>query len=276
MRRTLGLAARLIALASVASVLRAQSAAKEPISDNSFLIEESYNQDPGVVQHISNFTRTFNQRGWAYTFTQEWPVPGKTHQLSYTVPLMNTGTTTGVGDVLLNYRYQAVDDDARGVAFSPRITVSLPTGDYKRGLGVGNVGYQVSLPVSKTLGESFVSHTNVGATWWPSARVVGKGASLSAVNLGQSFVWLITPRFNFMLENIWSKSTTHENGWRLATESAFISPGIRWGYDFPSGLQIVPGIGVPIGVGPSKGTKQLFLYLSFEHPFTEAARPHLK
>jgi hypothetical protein len=29
-----------------------------PIQDNSFLIEEAYNQEPGVVQHISVFTRT--------------------------------------------------------------------------------------------------------------------------------------------------------------------------------------------------------------------------
>jgi len=249
---------------------------KEPISDNSFLIEESYNQEPGVVQHISTLARTFNARGWAYMFTQEWPVRGKAHQFSYSVPLVNTGSVTGVGDVMLNYRYQAVDDDTRGLAFSPRISMSLPTGDYKRLLGVGSVGWQVNLPVSKAFGASFVSHTNAGATWWPSARVPGNGASISAVNLGQSVIWLLTPRFNVMLESVWSRTTTQAHGGSSDSESAFISPGIRWGYDFPSGLQIVPGVAVPIGVGPSRGTRQLFLYLSFEHPFTDAARPHRK
>ena len=34
------------------------------IQDNSFLIEEAYNQDPGVVQHISGFQR--DTRGAAY------------------------------------------------------------------------------------------------------------------------------------------------------------------------------------------------------------------
>jgi len=29
----------------------------EPIEDNSFLIEEAYNQEAGVVQHISNLDR---------------------------------------------------------------------------------------------------------------------------------------------------------------------------------------------------------------------------
>ncbi len=50
-------------------------------------------------------------------------------------------------------------------------------------------------------------------------------------------------------------------------KAAYVSPGIRWSYDFESGLQIVPGIALPIGVGPSRGEKSAFLYLSFEHPF---------
>jgi hypothetical protein len=36
--------------------------------------------------------------------------------------------------------------------------------------------------------------------------------------------------------------------------------------NFESGLQVVPGIGVPIGVGPSGGEYGVFLYLSLEHP----------
>ena len=50
-------------------------------------------------------------------------------------------------------------------------------------------------------------------------------------------------------------------------KSAYVSPGVRWSYDFDSGLQIVPGIAFPIGVGPSRHEKSVFLYLSFEHPF---------
>ena len=47
----------------------------------------------------------------------------------------------------------------------------------------------------------------------------------------------------------------------------YLNPGIRWAYNFKNGLQIVPGIAMPIGVGPSSGERALFLYLSFEHPF---------
>src|SRR6266571_6660688 len=54
------------------------------IQDNSFLVEEAYNQEFGVVQHIQSFQRLWNREDWAYTFTQEWPVDASPkHQLSY-------------------------------------------------------------------------------------------------------------------------------------------------------------------------------------------------
>lgn len=269
---------RQIALGAMAAfALRAQGAApaapKEPIADNSFLMEEAYNQEPGVVQHISGLAKTTGQKGWAYSFTQEWPFTGQRHQLSYTLPIMQTDGSTGVGDLMLNYRLQAVSDDARGLAFSPRLSVSLPTGDGNKGLGVGGTGWQVNLPVSKTLGTSLVAHTNAGASWFPS---INDNTSLHAVNLGQSLIWLAAPRFNVMVEAVWSRTTTSHNGHDDPVENAFISPGIRWGYDFRSGLQIVPGIAFPIGVGQSHGLRQVFLYLSFEHPFTAAARASAK
>ena len=53
-------------------------------SGQSFLLEEAYNQEAGVVQHIQALRR--EQRSWFYTFTQEWPLGGQDHQFSYTVP----------------------------------------------------------------------------------------------------------------------------------------------------------------------------------------------
>src|SRR5262249_32007190 len=44
------------------------------IEDNNFLVEEAYNQEFGVVQHIQNFQRYWNSKDWIYTFPQEWPV----------------------------------------------------------------------------------------------------------------------------------------------------------------------------------------------------------
>jgi len=55
------------------------------------------------------------------------------------------------------------------------------------------------------------------------------------------------------------------------SKSLLISPGVRWAYNFKSGLQIVPGVAVPLGVGPSSGERGLILYLSFEHPIRRQA-----
>src|SRR6185312_16420034 len=65
-----------------AFVWAATSSLAAQIQDNSFLIEEAYNQESGVVQHISTFERA-DGGDWAYSFTQEWPLGGIRHQLSY-------------------------------------------------------------------------------------------------------------------------------------------------------------------------------------------------
>ncbi len=249
--------------------------AVEPgIQDNSFLVEEAYNQNFGVVQHISSFTRFWNSKDWNYSFTQEWPVPGdERHQLSYTLVALHSGGSpgsgVGIGDVFLNYRYQLVGSGDTRVAFSPRLSVILPTGDSTEGQGAGSFGVQTSLPLSVVLNKKLVSHWNVGATYFPHARdVSGDQASSAGYNLGQSFIWLVHARFNVMLETVFVQSQTvvasNRTDW---TNSLFLSPGIRWSHNFKNGLQIVPGLGVPLGVGPSTGERAVFLYLSFEHPF---------
>jgi hypothetical protein len=244
------------------------------IQDNSFLVEEAYNQNYGVVQHISSFTRFWNSKDWAYIFTQEWPVPGDArHQLSYSLPFWHAGafpdSGAGIGDVFLHYRYQLVGDGNAKVAFAPRLSLILPTGSVADGRGAGGLGVQTSLPVSLVLSKNLVSHWNAGATVVPHAQdASGDRASAIGYNLGQSFIWLTNPRFNVMLETVFTNSqfvvAPDKTEW---SSSLFLSPGIRWAYNFKNGLQIVPGIGVPIGVGPSGGEKGVFLYLSFEHPF---------
>ena len=52
----------------------------------------------------------------------------------------------------------------------------------------------------------------------------------------------------------------------------YVSPGVRWAYNLKNGLQIVPGLAMPVGVGPSAGEKGVFVYLSFEHPFLKDAK----
>lgn len=248
-------------------------AADGPIQDNSFLVEEAYNQEDGVVQHINTFQRFRDSRDWVYTFTQEWPVGGLKHQLSYTVPVVRLADSpdgrSGIGDVAINYRYQLLGDGEAPVAIAPRFSVFVPSGNEKQGRGAGATGYQAEIPVSIVVSPTLVAHSNAGFTWTPRARdAAGNRADLESWSVGQSVVWLASRRVNFLLEAVYSwQQEVAGNGATNPVRSAFVSPGVRWSYDFESGLQIVPGIAFPIGVGPSRHEKSVFLYLSFEHPF---------
>lgn len=250
----------------------AAAQSSQAIQDNSFLIEEAYNQDAGVVQHINTFTRQRNG-DWAYSFTQEWPAPSIKHQLSYSIPVMSFRDPAdggrGIGDIALNYRYQLIGNGDTRVAVAPRFTLLIPTGDSKKNLGNGAVGYQVNLPVSVVLSRAFVAHFNAGMTYTPSAKNErGDKANRKDFNLGQSTIWLAKPNFNVMLEWLWMNQASVV-GPKLIERSntVLVNPGIRWAYNFKSGLQIVPGISVPLGIGPSRGERGILFYLSFEHPF---------
>jgi len=248
-----------------------------PIQDNSFLVEEAYNQGRGIVQHVSTFSRANGSGGWDYTFTQEWPVRSQRHQLSYTVPLSRVdGATreTGLGDIALHYRYQAGRMEGVPTAFAPRLSLLLPTGASHRSLGTGSAGVQVNLPLSVELPASLVAHSNIGATVIPrAADALGNRANVRSLSLGQSVIWLVHPKVNLMLEGAWTRTEAGSDPSARTTEF-LLSPGIRGAIDFASGLQVVPGVAFPIGVGASRGERSIFLYLSLEHPFkTYGARP---
>ncbi len=237
------------------------------IQDNSFLIEEAYNQEPGVVQHIQTF-QYMKDGTWAYTFTQEWPVKGQVHQFSYTVPVshLTDPARTGLGDVALNYRYQLINEE--GIALAPRLSLLLPTGKSRKDLGRGSPGYQTNIPLSLELSDKWVTHWNLGATFTPHRKgPEGGKANTVDLNGGASLIYLLSEKFNLMLEAVWNANQSVEiNGARNTEHTFIINPGVRYAIDFKSGLQIVPGVAFPIALGPSQNGYGLFLYLSFEHP----------
>lgn len=257
-------------LLALALMVPFQALAEEPkkIQDNSFLLEEAYNQEDGVIQHIQMFQYLKKSKSWQYSFTQEWPVPKQAHQFSYTIPVthIDNGDTTGIGDVAVNYRYQAVFKDH--IALSPRFSVILPTGDYKKGLGTDSVGLQTNIPLSVELSDKFVTHWNLGATYTPGSKEPGGAkADTTAFNYGASLIYLATENFNVMLEAVGTAGeAVQPGGTKQQANTFFINPGVRFAINCKSGLQIVPGISVPIGVGPSAGEYGGLAYLSFEHP----------
>jgi len=216
-----------LSVAAAATVLAQEPPV--PIEDNSFLIEEAYNQEPGVVQHISTLLRA--RRSWAYSLTQEWPLAGQRHQLSFTIPIEN-----GVGDLGLNYRQQ-VAGIGGGTAFAPRVSLLIPT---RAGAGTA---VQLNLPLSVVLARPLVAHVNAGAT--------AMRGGMSVYNAGASLIWLARPTINAMLELAWTGDA--------ASGEWIVNPGVRWAHN-AGNLQIVPGISFPNG-------HDVFFYLSFEHPF---------
>ena len=244
------------------------SAAPAPIKDNSFLVEEAYNQEAGVVQHITTFAGPLSGRGWAFSFTQEWPVTGMKHQFSYTLPVISA-VNTGVGDVPLIYRYQLAGAEGGSMAVAPRLAAIVPSGDATRGMGTGAFGLQANLPVSAEFSPSFTMHTNAGVTITPGAEdAFGNRATTRSFAAGGSIIWLASPTFNVMFESVWTSTDAVAGADITSRTSSFvIAPGIRRAFNLSGGTQVVPGLAFVKGLGDNRSQEDLFFYLSIEHPF---------
>jgi DtxR family Mn-dependent transcriptional regulator len=240
------------------------------IMDNSFLVEEAFNQERGVFQNISG--ALFVDGDWAYSFTQEWPAPAQTHQFSYTVSLLNNGDGSGFGDTQLNYRYQALMEGPGRPAFSPRVSVILPTGSVPRLRGSGSAGFQVNLPFSKQIGD-FYWHWNGGFTWLPKADAVSSSplpdrgsVDLFSPMIAGSGIYRLRPMFNLMLESVLQFSELPEVGGTTRQTFFTLSPGARGGWNFGE-QQLVVGAALPITWSDGASQTGVFLYLSYELPF---------
>ncbi len=229
------------------------------IEDNSFYIEEAYNQEPGVVQHIFTSEHLFeNPHATNFTFTQEVPIYGLTNQLSYTVayPTVANGTTV----LYANYRYQLLyKHDWASV--SPRISLYLPVNSVTGNLG--RMSAQINIPVSKRLSNHFVTHVNFGATFDRCEWDHGNPISTSWT-LGGSMIWLSSENTNFLFETMAIVNPTH------GEENMYIvSPGTRFALNFGK-TQVVPGIGFPMELSNAQWILGVFFYFSVELPYWTA------
>jgi hypothetical protein len=268
MLRTLPLA--LILASRALDAQQPDSAAPPPkIQDNSFLVEEAYNQETGIVQHIGTFLTRRGSSDFELAFTQEWPVGSIAHQLSYDIPFARISSSSGIGDIGINYRYQLLGDGDASVAVTPRLTLVLPTGDWKKAQGSGAAGGEIAIAASLVISPSITSHTNAGIFFTPSAKnSAGDKANVHDWSVGQSLILTSSSLIQPMLEAVYSRGTEVTGPDRTSSiESFVLAPGARLAFNFDSGLQIVPGIAVPIGIGPSSGERGVFLYLSVEHAF---------
>jgi Putative MetA-pathway of phenol degradation len=269
--------------ALVCMVPTAGAAEQRPIDvieDNSFFVEEAYNQEPGVVQHI--FTAVFSndarRHGWNFNFTQEWPLHGQDHQISYSIPSSrfreDGDRIYGLGDILINYRYQLLDEGENRPAMAPRFSLILPTGSRDRGTGNGVVGYQWQLSASKKLGSRFAVHGNLGLTYLPGVRARLDGStgplspkrSLVSYNIGASAIYALLPRLHLMLEWVGQFEESIDDAGKSRRDFVpLISPGFRTAVINEEKLQVVVGAAAPIGLNRKANNYGALLYLSIEH-----------
>jgi hypothetical protein len=240
------------------------------IQDNSFFVEEAYNQEPGIVQHIINLPVFFmdGEKEITPSFTQEWPIFSQTHQFSYTVPYTFTERENGFEDIRLNYRLQALMEGERTPAFAPRFSLVTPAGDASKGFGHGRLGYEINLPFSKIVSNRVTLNFNAGGSLFPDVN----DRDSWNYNLGASAIYAVSENFNLMLESVANWEEDVDSAKNIdRTVAALISPGARYAFNLPDDLQIVIGAAVPVGLTSDSPDWGLFFYLSFEHPFV---RPH--
>lgn len=234
------------------------------ITDNSFFVEEAFNQDPGVVQNIFGVYRP-GDGSWSTGFTQEWPLRVHRHQFSYTLPYSGSGFASGIGDVMLHYRFQVFDQTERRPAFSPRVSVVLPTGDASRGLGDNSAGWEVNLPFSKQFGDLYL-HWNAGFTQLPKAGDIPAEHNLFTPRAAVSGIWRARPMFNVMLESVFEWGEEIAGATTERNYSTTIVPGFRTGWNVGQAQAIV-GVGVPVSIASGATDTGVFGYFSYELPF---------
>ena len=260
-----------LAVLTLASVARAQSSttsAPRPfeISDNSFLVEEAFNQEPGIFQNI--FTATRGGGVWIPAFTQEWPISSQTHQFSYTLSWYAGEGSNGFGDTLINYRYQALTEGPGRPAFAPRLSIVVPTGSFERGLGAGTTGMQFNLPFSKQMGD-FSWHWNAGLTWFPQMEGTTDApgtVSIESPFLAGSGIYRLRPMFHVMLETVANFEEFPDAGGTTRERLFTLSPGVRGGWNVGD-AQVIVGLAVPTTWLDGRADRAAFLYFSYELPF---------
>lgn len=240
--------------------------AEEPIRNlegNSFFVEEAYNMDEG---HVAQTVTMRRDRGgdWMLASSQDWALGSSQHQGGFAFAYGRQGgpgMAAGAGDTVLNYRFQVADGD-EGLAFSPRLSLSWPTGNPALGLGAGGVGLAANLPVSQRWGDWGATHLNLGGGYTPSGRDAdGAKVSSSFLAAGASLAWAPRGEVNLLVETFYTRTWSAGS----ATDSLVVSPGLRAGADIGA-VKVVAGLAAPLGVLPADREFAVIGYLSVDMP----------
>jgi hypothetical protein len=248
--------------------------------DNSFLLDEAFTQEKGIMQFISAvYNSNLHDKNLSCTFTHEIPLYHHRHQVSYSLrynfmqPQAGSHDTDGCGDTNIGYTYMLSGKEA-WIMIVPQLTIILPTGDPSKGLGCGGFGGRLNLTITKRLSRKLVSHYNASYTIIHKAdryneisgeHVKAFEKTLHDQDLAGSIIWYPVRKINVMLEYISNfKSQIAASGAISKIQESVINPGFRLALDLKN-LQIVPGLSVPIAfTNDTQYQTGLFLYLSIE------------
>lgn len=240
------------------------------IEDNSFLLEEAYNQKPGEFQFIQRYQGYNSGREYLFSSEGEVPLGSVQHQFSYQINRLNVDGDHGTyGDTTLSYRYQSVNKEAFLMAH--RLGVLIPTGSVQEESGYGVVGLEYMQAMTFILNEQWVNHWNLGFTHYSEGKHndSDKRRTLNMFRAGTSLVYLLKDNLNFLLEGLLGANENLNLNEKKEYEKFFtLNPGVRTAIDFAwKETQLVPGIAFPIRFQKDRVEHGIFLYFSIEPQF---------
>jgi hypothetical protein len=235
------------------------------IVDNSFLLEEAFNQEWGTYQFIQKYQTSSRDGGHQYILSTEIPLTDKTHQLSFEIPLEKRQ----IGDTNISYRWQPLNED--GLILAERFGLIFPTGSAKEESGNGVYGFEFMKAATLILGNNFMNHWNLGFLILPDAKITNskRNRTLTSFTAGPSLVWLLKDHFNLFIEGLFESSQKIDpDGSKIETSTFTVNPGLRFSRHLKwNDTQVVPGLSFPIRFLNGPAEKGIFLYLSFEPRF---------
>ena len=113
-------------------------------------------------------------------------------------------------------------------AFSPRLSLILPTGDSDER---DSTGLQFNLPFSKQTGDVYW-HWNAGMTWQPAGPSEGGDRNIESPFLAGSAIVRLQPMLHAMLETVLNFDELPTVVGTVREEAFTLSPGVRGGWNF--------------------------------------------
>ena len=200
--------------------------------DNSFFLEEAFNQPIGVVQFVQDYNTLTNE----FTHTGELPLGQKDHQFSYLV-----GQDQNI-DPVLSYRFQSISEPSVYLAHRFGVIVPLENERY---------GFEFKQAFTYVLNDRWMAHWNFGYH-----RVF-----FNSYNAGSSLVYYAQDKLNFLVEGYVETNDKYETNY-------IINPGLRYALNLEwQETQIVPGMSFPISFNKDQVEMGVLFYLSIEPKF---------